>query len=110
MNQILDVTSYRNKILNISGNMDSTKKADHIFEIQGLEKLQIVFLATVLFCGTPCIRYPYLRSFLKGLRWLTYFYTGENSEAPDLTVLIGAAAGGILFIIVLIIVLCCLCR
>ena len=103
MNQILDITSYRNKILNISGNMDSTKKADHIFEIQGLEKLQIVFLATVLFCGT-------LRSFLKGLRWLTYFYTGENSEAPDLTVLIGAAAGGILFIIVLIIVLCCLCR
>ena len=73
---------YRNEILNISENIGSTKKADHILEIPGLEefcgycfknntrerelttkRLEIIkyqrrlsnCLATVMFRGTPCL-------------------------------------------------------
>ena len=58
----------------------------------------------------PCGSFGSIYEMMIDLLFIYFLYLGENSEAPDLTVLIGAAAGGILFIIVLIIVLCCLCR
>ena len=45
-----------NEIRNIAGNIDSTKKADHILEMQKLEEFlfkSICRLATFIFCVTP---------------------------------------------------------
>ena len=45
-----------NEIRNIAGNIDSTKKADHILEMQKLEEFlfkSICRLATLIFVGHP---------------------------------------------------------